>query len=78
METERERQMGAWEVGRRTHTEREEMTETERERDDDDPRHAVRTLAHTVSSHLSVCAVSDRGYVGPSLRKPMHRQHGRP
>ena len=32
METGRERQMGAWEVGRRTHTEREEMTETERER----------------------------------------------
>ena len=61
--------MGAWEVGRRTHTEREEMTETERERDDDDPRHAVRTLAHTVSSHLSVCAVSDRGYVDYPTQK---------
>ena len=33
------------------------------------PRHAVRTLAHTVSSHLSVCAVSDRGYVDCPTQK---------
>ena len=33
------------------------------------PRLVVRTLAHTVSSHLSVCAVSDHGYVDYSTQK---------